>query len=739
MADAQPAPCAAYAGCDSGDAGAFPRHLHMPCTKVGDSDCQLLLYLRSTRELLLGASLELVEDQRRPGGLRLAVVQAPASPCPLPRSLDERREEAALHYAEHLLSKHRCITAVEINGSTTQPQSLLAALGRNLAVKSVTVRLALDQIDEANVRVFEVVNGLSHLEELKFAPVSCNMQTRCEDATYLKGPLMERRTEHLRRLDVSVLRLSSERVRRLVWALIWNHTITEFAVPECVFCAYFHNDGKLFARYLKKKDATLRKLTLKALGVFKDPENSLPALAKAFCAMTTLEELNMDICLDKDGFAGRIEPFAKVVAQNTTLRSLGLPSAVCQSCQSATPSLFIFDLEARNIEPWLAALRKTSSLQKLKIDFRTFDHAAFEAFLEEVAKNDNLRSLVLTHPPTRTGPLDICLAIREHGLCNRVRITDYHADIWSVLSFIHCVDITRVTVDASHFALGLTTTTISNTMEFVFSLFEHVTSLRVNCDRFNEHHFAALCAYLSAPSALADVELALCTLTLDMTAEESRSVHSRLSSALASNTNLCSVIIKGLQLGNDDLDALADAARKSRRLTEFRYVPHYRSALHRITGEEPPFRLDSHAYAALVEIQNSTHRNASRVSAAARFVLGERDSAEAALGIEFFHGHPYLLELVRDGALVETDEAKAMIGNARKKLRNYSLHKFMRTAGIVFQSVECHPQHDCSLQLPDIGEYCWSLICSYLSLADIAETAGPPVDMTVPADEADGI
>ncbi|KAH7985273.1 hypothetical protein HPB52_024218 [Rhipicephalus sanguineus] len=608
MGKAQSAPYRAYARCDTGDAVAFPRHLQMPCTKVGDSDCQLLLYLRSTRELLLGASLELVEDQRRPGGLRLAVVQAPTSSCPLPCSLDERRKEAALNYAEHLLSEHRCITAVEINGSTTQPQSLLDALARSLGVKSVTVRLALDRIDEANVRVLEVVNGLSQLEKLEFAPVTWNAQSRFEDATHLKGPLMERRTEHLRSLDVSVLRLSSESVRRLVWALIWNRTITELAVPECVFCAYFHDNDELFGRYLKKKDATLRKLTLKALGVFKDPENALADLAEAFCAMTTLEELNMDIYLDEVGFAGRIEPFARVVAQNTTLRSLGLPSAVCRWCQSATPGFFTFHLQAREIQPWLAALRKTSSLQKLKIDFRTFGQAAFEAFLKEVAKSNNLRSVVLTHPPTRIDPLDICRLIREHGLCNRVKIADHHVESWSLRSIRQCVDITRVTVDASHFTVDTLPTMMSSTMMSLFRFCEHGTLLRLNCDLFREPNFSVLCAYLSVPSALADIELTLRTRTLYMTAKESRRVPSRLSSALASNTNLCSVIIKGLQLSNDDLDVLADAARKSRRLTEFRYVPHYRSALEcicreRLYAEEPPFRLDSHSYAALVEIQ----------------------------------------------------------------------------------------------------------------------------------------
>ncbi|KAL1450293.1 hypothetical protein MTO96_028043 [Rhipicephalus appendiculatus] len=296
--------------------------------------------------------------------------------------------------------------------------------------------------------------------------------------------------------------------------------------------------------------------------------------------------------------------------------------------------------------------------------------------------------------------------IGERGLHNRVSIADHHIKWSDAVYFPVIVDINRVTVKASHFAFG---------MQPVFNHFEHVTSLRVNCDLFEKEDFAALCEYLSASSALTDVEITLVPCTLRMTAEQSRSVPTRLSSALTSNANLCSVILKGLQLGNDDLDALADYARKS--------------------------SLDSLACSALVDIQKSTHRNASRVSAAARFVLGERDSAEAALGIELFYDHPHLLELVRDGAPVDTVEAKAMIRHARNKVRGYGMHKFMRTAGVVAQSVECHPQRDGRLQLCDINEDCWSVICSYLSLTDVVETAAPPDDMILPADEnqADGI
>ncbi|KAL1477645.1 hypothetical protein MTO96_017109 [Rhipicephalus appendiculatus] len=215
-----------------------------------------------------------------------------------------------------------------------------------------------------------------------------------------------------------------------------------------------------------------------------------------------------------------------------------------------------------------------------------------------------------------------------------------------------------------------------------------------------------------------------------MTAQQSRSVPSRLSSALASNTNLCSVIIKGLQLGNDDLDALADAARKSRRLTEFRYMSC--TALDRpVVGCVIPEESPVQARTASLTLHWRKYRNrrtATPVVCRQRLVScwASLKAQRPLWASSSSTTTPHLLELVRDGALANTDEAKAMIRNARKKLRMYSVHEFMRTVGVVAHSVECHPRRDGRMQLSDINEDCWSLICSYLSLTDVAETAAAP-------------
>ncbi|XP_065289032.1 uncharacterized protein [Dermacentor albipictus] len=739
MSDASSAPLAAGAAIarQSSAVRKQLRRVRVRCTKDEDSDCQLLMHLRRTSRVLLGAYLELVRDDRHPGGIRLAVVRAPSSSCSLLGTSDDPRKKAALRCAEYLLTEHRCITAVEINGSTAQPPALLAALRSSPSVRSVTVCMVLERIPQTNAAVLEAVDALSHLEELAFASVGCGLQAVFRNITQLRGPLLERRTHHLRNLDVSVLMLSAERVNRLLCALTWNHTIAELAVGPCVFTAGF---GQLFARYLTKKDATLKKLTLRSLDLYEDQGTVLPTLAEAFCNMTTLEELNADLYMDIAGFfAGRIAPFMKVVALNSTLRCLRLPSSVCERCSTMLsrvrdPVGVPDPRVAQYVEPWHTALRKNSSLRELRIDFASFDEAECSAFLGAVADSDTLRSVIVSHLPARTNPENICRMIRERGLRDRVVVADYHVGLADAGAFGRCAEITGVTVDSAHFKLPERPHLLQDrALSEVFDLAGHVTTLRVCCDFFNETAFAALCAYLSAPSALEDVEITLVRNTLEMTLEQVQSLPRRLASALASNTNLCRVIVRGVQLCNHDMDVLADVARTSRRLVEFRVTWQCNSCclFDRIFGVRNPVRgplysPNAYAYNVLADIQVVTRRNAEHISAAARFVLGERESVEGARSLELVHDHPHLLVLVREGAAVRGDDAKAMVKHALAQLRNYSLHQFMRLAGVVAHGVECPPQDDGRLQLADIGDDCWFVIRSYLRLADIAMTEGRP-------------
>nr|XP_054923602.1 uncharacterized protein LOC129383248 isoform X3 [Dermacentor andersoni] len=115
----------------------------------------------------------------------------------------------------------------------------------------------------------------------------------------------------------------------------------------------------------------------------------------------------------------------------------------------------------------------------------------------------------------------------------------------------------------------------------------------------------------------------------------------------------------------------------------------------------------------------ATRRNASAVSAAAQFVLGEQDDLEGANAIELMHDHPRLLEIVMEGADVTKTGAKKMISNTLLRAHRCSLDEFMRMAGVVKERVECLRHPDDRHQLTDIGYDCWLHIRSFLKIGDV--------------------
>ncbi|XP_070379109.1 uncharacterized protein [Dermacentor albipictus] len=118
-------------------------------------------------------------------------------------------------------------------------------------------------------------------------------------------------------------------------------------------------------------------------------------------------------------------------------------------------------------------------------------------------------------------------------------------------------------------------------------------------------------------------------------------------------------------------------------------------------------------------MMQATRRNASAVSAAAQFVLGEQDDLEGANAIELMHDHPCLLEMVMEGADVTKTGAKQMISNALVRVHRCSLDEFMRVAGVVKERVECLRHPDARHQLTDIGYDCWLHIRSFLKIGDV--------------------
>nr|XP_054934454.1 uncharacterized protein LOC129388342 [Dermacentor andersoni] len=207
-------------------------------------------------------------------------------------------------------------------------------------------------------------------------------------------------------------------------------------------------------------------------------------------------------------------------------------------------------------------------------------------------------------------------------------------------------------------------------------------------------------------------------------------VRAELVSALASNLKLVKVSIKGVLLSNYDLNVLAHGARKSLSLTEFtmtpvccgytrpgKYCKELRSGFERRPGAlKEAFNFKN---IALADILQATRRNASALSVASQFVLGQQDALDGADAFELMHDHPRLLEMVMEGADVTKTEAKEKISSALLRVRHCTLDEFMRIAGVVKESVECLLHPDAKLQLADINHNCWLHIRRFLKIRDV--------------------
>ncbi|KAL3202374.1 hypothetical protein MRX96_042538 [Rhipicephalus microplus] len=90
----------------------------------------------------------------------------------------------------------------------------------------------------------------------------------------------------------------------------------------------------------------------------------------ALCQARTLVEVKADLDFNMIGFAAKVSLFAQVVAENAILRRLRLPSLKCPCAHSWLNELFL-DLRdpdsADKMVPWLAAVRKNTTLRELEI------------------------------------------------------------------------------------------------------------------------------------------------------------------------------------------------------------------------------------------------------------------------------------------------------------------------------------------------------------------------------------
>ncbi|KAL3238757.1 hypothetical protein MRX96_021790 [Rhipicephalus microplus] len=125
---------------------------------------------------------------------------------------------------------------------------------------------------------------------------------------------------------------------------------------------------------------------------------------------------------------------------------------------------------------------------------------------------------------------------------------------------------------------------------------------------------------------------------------------------------------------------------------------------------------------AFVRLQDAVCQNASRMSAAVKYVRG-KITADGARAVEELLDHPQLLERVRDEARVTDAKAKEMVKDAGKSVRNMDIHRFLRLTGVVSQRrASRHDTNAKEFHILDLPMDCWLHIRQFLKLKDVASS-----------------
>ncbi|XP_070386068.1 uncharacterized protein [Dermacentor albipictus] len=419
--------------------------------------------------------------------------------------------------------------------------------------------------------------------------------------------------------------------------------------------------------------------------------------------------------------------FAEVITRSAIIRRLRLPSTLCECIASSrNPNLQFPDPQAaRCMESLCQALQKQNSiLSRLRIDMRTFGEAECHAFFRAVADNKALNTVVVDTLPCIDRLDRVSRTIREQGLDDRVVVKGQCVHD-NTRQLQQCPQICNATIYVKMPNANLPRSMIPSL--HIVSACHHITSLWVKCDSCERNEYSALTAYIRASTALTEVDIDLIPSRVLSTSPELRNLEGELVSALASNIKLVRVNLKGWQLSYDDLNVLARSASRSLSLIEFTVTPAciiyngydvfgYNEPVHVI---EAFLEEANRKEGALADILEVAWKNASAISDAADFVLGEQNGVKGARALELMRDQPRLLEKVREGADVTKAEAKKRIRSAVARVRSSSIDEFMTMTGVVKETVQClsHPGAR-RLQLTDIGHDCWLHIRSFLKLAD---------------------
>ncbi|KAH7943678.1 hypothetical protein HPB52_009883 [Rhipicephalus sanguineus] len=667
-----------------------------PCTSRKGRLCNIFRDLRIWNEFFWQVCLELCELSPE----KLSLIQIRGAP--IASEVPKRKHEAAT-LLRHLLTYHRCLVSVDLNGCMfTEHHQICDALTESPSLRELKVCLP-----SKNTCVLQSANAAlplqKHLPEPEWRFTSLE-QTFCEGISEFLRSAVSLETFIL---NTPVLMAHEGRI--IFQGLKRNATITTLSLNASI-SPYLHTHGNDFAEYLCDNQ-TLRTLILAT----NHPNDhfELRLIMLSLCRTTTLSEVKL-VGFAIDDVNSRA--VALLLSKNESLRAFHMVNCSLYSDGYLPESI--------RTRPWVAAFRKNKTLEKLTMELSCFSVKQCKSLFKALKSNTSLKNITVERlRPTEEA--EVCRAMRETGVQERFLLRNHCVVQDPAMTLTGCKDLSCIDLDSR--ILG-EFDRFRTALRLLPSC-SHVTSLTLALweELFDDNLTNSLIAQYIAGTRVLRV------LTLKFVSgiwDPADRVEKALVQALSVNKSIRRLSINGLCLDESEIQVLAETLKSSRTLCNVSfYSKDQQSTISLVQKLSPNFSanytllsLHMHRHEVvqgdLFTIDDVLRRNVSLLMLAAHFVMGTRRRYLAAAA-ELVHSNPRLEEMVRAVDSVSHDEVRSRIRNS---LKSYSeLDDFMRLAGVVKYGVTCHARDDGQTQLVDIGRDCWLCIRQYIKMGDILD------------------
>ncbi|KAL1443273.1 hypothetical protein MTO96_046033 [Rhipicephalus appendiculatus] len=352
------------------------------CTSSERRPCDIFKDLTIWNECFWHVSLELRELY--PGQLSLVNMDKPRFP-----SEAQRREAATLLHC--LLTYHRCLVSVVLNEYIFDGhhQIIFHALPKSPSLRKLEVRLFVT-FTPAYQSFSTGLPLLNHLQELDCQVMDLD-RSFCEGLSKLLVS-----TTSLTTLTLSASDLRTRDAVVIFRGLKRNRTVTTLSLGRRV-SVILSQCAVEFADYLRENQK-LRRLIVTS---YCSEDDNVPNLIiRSLFGTTALSEVSLvDFSLDNEN--SRL--VAEMLSENRSLRAFHMVQ--CGLYRSGRFPEYV--CVSGRICPWIIALGKNTTLERLTMDFSCFNLEECWSLFKTLASNKSLKSITVDDVPT----VEICRAL----------------------------------------------------------------------------------------------------------------------------------------------------------------------------------------------------------------------------------------------------------------------------------------------------------------------------------------